>query len=80
MAKRIEIDGKFYRMRRGVLVEIPGKWLGRFTTPATIRRRQSKMTGKLKRATKYVPSKSGSSGPMYIEYVDKKLEGIHEQT
>jgi hypothetical protein len=29
MSKRIEKDGKFYRMRRGKLVEIPPEWVGR---------------------------------------------------
>lgn len=38
--KRIEIDGKFYRMRRGKLVEIPVKWLGNITTAKTIRQRK----------------------------------------
>lgn len=28
MTKRIEADGKFYRKRRGVLVEIPAEWVG----------------------------------------------------
>ena len=42
MAKRIEIDGKFYRWRRGVLVEIPPEWVGKVTDPSTIRKRQSK--------------------------------------
>jgi hypothetical protein len=29
MAKRVVIDGKFYRERRGRLVEIPAAWLGK---------------------------------------------------
>ena len=44
MGKRIEIDGKFYRMRRGRLVEIPEEWVGRVTHPQTIRKRKSKGT------------------------------------
>ncbi len=44
MAKRIEINGKFYRLRRGELVEIPGEWLGKVTHPQTIRKRPSKAT------------------------------------
>jgi hypothetical protein len=52
MAKRIEIDGKFYRMRRGKLVEIPLAWLGRMTTRKTIRQRPSKLIGKVKRVVK----------------------------
>lgn len=27
MAKRIQIGNSFYRMRRGVLVQIPGEWV-----------------------------------------------------
>ncbi len=41
--KRIEIDGKFYRMRRGQLVEIPEEWVGKVTTPQTLRKRDSKI-------------------------------------
>lgn len=42
MAKRIEKNGKFYRMRDGVLVEIPPKWINKVTYPQTIRKRASK--------------------------------------
>lgn len=42
MAKRIEIDGKFYRRRRGGLVEIPTEWVGKVTHPQTIAKRASK--------------------------------------
>lgn len=42
MSKRIEIDGKFYRLRRGVLVQIPDEWVGKTTHPQTIRKRKSK--------------------------------------
>lgn len=52
MAKRIEIDGKFYRKRRGKLVEIPPEWVGREPTKQTIRKRPSKLTGKVKRVVK----------------------------
>lgn len=54
MAKRIEIDGKFYRMRRGQLVEIPLEWVGKVTTRETIRQRPSKLTNKVKRIVKDV--------------------------
>lgn len=54
MAQRIEKDGKFYRMRRGKLVEIPAKWVGRHTTKKTIRQRPSKLVGKVKRVVKDV--------------------------
>jgi len=42
MAARIEKDGKFFRKRRGILVEIPGEWVGKVTHPQTIRKRPSK--------------------------------------
>jgi hypothetical protein len=52
MAKRIDIEGKSYRMRRGKLVEIPAEWVGRQTTKKTIRQRLSKLAGPRKRAMK----------------------------
>ena len=42
MGRRIEIDGRFYRRRRGELVEIPEEWVGQTTHPQTIRKRPSK--------------------------------------
>lgn len=42
MANRVEIDGKFFRKRRGELVEIPPEWVGCVTHPQTIRKRKSK--------------------------------------
>lgn len=42
MAKLIEKDGKRYRMRRGVVVEIPEVWVGQVPHPQTIRKRASK--------------------------------------
>ena len=36
----IMIDGVSHRMRRGKLVPIPAKWLGRITTKKTIRVRR----------------------------------------
>lgn len=54
MAKRIDIDGKSYRVRRGRLVEIPERWVGRMVTEKTIRQRPSKLTGKVKRVVKDV--------------------------
>ena len=41
--KRIEVDGKFYRMRRGKLVQIPDEWVGTTVTPQTKRKRLSKV-------------------------------------
>lgn len=46
MSKRIDIDGKSYRMRRGVMVEIPAEWVGKIPTAQTIRKRPSKQTNK----------------------------------
>lgn len=76
MAKRIEIDGVFYRMRRGKLVPIPAEWLGKVTTPQTIRKRPSKQIGKLKRADRwrYNTPRHGT-GPMFIRYLDEKIHG-----
>lgn len=44
--KRIEKNGKFYRMRRGKLVEIPPEWVDETTHPQTIRKRDSKQVRK----------------------------------
>jgi len=53
MAKPIEKDGKFYRLRRGKLVEIPEKWLGSVTSRQTINKRPSKQIHKLRKLMKY---------------------------
>lgn len=37
--KRIEKDGKFYRIRRGKLVEIPPEWVGKTVFEQTKRKR-----------------------------------------
>ncbi len=42
MANRIEKDGKFYRLRRGKLVEIPEEWVGNTVHPQSVRKRKSK--------------------------------------
>lgn len=44
------IDGKTYRCRRGVWVEIPDEWIGKFPTRQTKRHRHcvSRRTRKLK--------------------------------
>jgi hypothetical protein len=44
VSKRIEKDGKFYRMRRGKLVEIPPKWVGKTVDKQTTRKRDSRLT------------------------------------
>lgn len=66
MSARIEKDGKFYRMRRGVLVEIPAEWVGQTTHPQTIRKRPSKQTRKVRNDN--VPRHPGPTG----EYVWKQ--------
>ena len=48
MAKRIDIGEKSFRLRRGVLVEIPKKWVGKTLSGQTKRKRQSKLTRKQK--------------------------------
>ena len=40
--KRVKVGGKFYRMRRGKLVEIPEEWVGKVTHRQTVRKRPSK--------------------------------------
>ena len=73
MAKAIRgDDGCLYRLRRGKLVKIPEEWVGKTTTSQTIRKRDSKKTGKLKRATKWRNNQAGSTGNLYIEYKDQK--------
>ena len=42
MSKVIERDGRHYRIRRGVVVEIPPEWVGVVTHPQTIAKRASK--------------------------------------
>lgn len=54
MGKLIKIGDKSYRERRGKLVEIPEKWLGRITTDKTKRQRPSKVHRKLRRVIKNV--------------------------
>jgi hypothetical protein len=52
MAKRIEIDGKFYRYRRGKLVQIPDEWVGNTVYDQTKRKRPAHFIHKLKKALK----------------------------
>lgn len=55
MSRRIEQDGKFFRMRRGKLVQIPPEWVGRIRVLSGSRRRtwlrqeHEKRTRKFKR-------------------------------
>ncbi len=52
MNKPIMVDGVPHRRRRGRLVAIPLKWVGRVTSPQTINKRPSKMTAKRRHAEK----------------------------
>lgn len=70
MAKAVEIDGKLFRTRRGVLVEIPEEWVGKFTSRKTIRQRGSKLTHKLNRSNKWRRNRHGSTGKEYLDYMD----------
>jgi len=75
MPKSTIIDGEMYRTRRGKLVKIPDEWVGNFTTRQTIRKRDSKLTNKLARDTKWNRNRAGSTGPLYIKYRDAKELG-----
>lgn len=44
MPRLIEQNGKFYRKRRGKLVEIPPQWVGQTTHPQSVRKRRSKLS------------------------------------
>lgn len=59
MTKRIELDGKFFRIRRGKLVEIPPEWVGKDTNKCTIRKRKSKLIHKLRRGKPKPQRKNG---------------------
>ncbi len=75
MSKAVIIDGEMYRSRRGRLVKIPDEWVGKFTTDRTIRQRDSKLTNKLSRSTRWNRNRKGSTGPGYIKYKDAKELG-----
>ncbi len=72
MSKRIEKDGKFYRMRRGKLVEIPEEWVGNTVHPQTIRNRASKVIHKLRKAAKGVMAGFHYSAELKQERLAKK--------
>lgn len=64
--KRIERDGKFYRMRRGKLVEIPAEWVGEVTWPQTLRKRPGKLIGKVAREVKHADNHNRKDRAMEI--------------
>jgi len=49
MGKKIEIDGEYYRYRRGKLVKIPKEWVDQVIHDQIKKKRQSKYTKKMKR-------------------------------
>ena len=65
---RIEIDGKFYRERRGKLVEIPAEWVNQVPTSRTLRNRASRLTNKDKRD----PNCNRARSKWFNVYKDKK--------
>jgi hypothetical protein len=64
--RRIEKDGKFYRMRRGKLVERPVEWVGQVVYPQTVRERASSHTGKVAREAKYAGNRNYKDRAMEI--------------
>lgn len=69
MKRSIEIDGRIFRERRGVLVEIPKKWVGQTLTPQTKRKRNSKMTRKQKNYFKMNDNRDlGWGKNIYLRY------------
>lgn len=82
MAKRIEKDGRFFRERRGKLVEIPLEWVGQTTSSRSIRQRPSKLPGKLKRVVKDTSGanryKDRRAAP--VDDHDDDVVVVHEET
>ena len=68
MAKRIELDGKFYRKRRGKLVQIPDEWVGKCPDPQTIRKRPSKETRKSRNSVDRGWRPGGFFSQRYLAY------------
>lgn len=67
MGKRFEISEKYFRVRRGKLVEIPKKWAGKITCKQTIRKRQSKETRKQRNLIK-MPYNREIGNDKYMQY------------
>jgi hypothetical protein len=72
-------------VRRGKLVEIPAAWVGKIPTEQTLRKRDSKLTNKLARETKWRrgkghpdANKRRATGSEYIAYQDAKVQGIED--
>lgn len=81
--KRIEVDGVFFRYRRGKLVQIPDQWVDKTLTPQTKRKRLSKLTNKQART-----QKTTAKGPKYnsekyqtkggLSYIDGRHKHISD--
>lgn len=85
MAKLVEKDGKFYRMRRGELVEIPPEWVGKHVHAKTIRQRNSKKSRKAVRRNggRWMlkwdrPNRSGRTGMKLAPDVASRTHTRHE--
>jgi hypothetical protein len=76
MGKRIEIDGRFYRERRGVLVEIPKMWVNKVPTPQTINKRPSKQTNR--QARELARSTHGHGVRLDLDYFKAKHEYLDD--
>jgi len=79
--KRIEKDGKFYRMRRGVLVEIPEEWVGKTTHKQTINKRPSKQIHKKRKDTKlgaFAHTKRKEEKLEIFEMIDEVKEELND--
>jgi hypothetical protein len=76
MAKRIEINGEFFRERRGELVKIPAQWVGKTLHSQTKQKRLSKAeTSKLARASKPTTARSAKG----LEFLDGRHNMIDEE-
>lgn len=65
-------SGKYDRYRRGKLVEIPIEWVNKVTTPATIRRRHSKLTRKLRLKLKACDTKDPLARHLILKVFKRK--------
>lgn len=75
--KRVEVDGKFFRERRGKLVEIPAEWVGQTLHNQTKRKRPSKKTNKHRRhdAARHITK----SGCVNIDHIDDRHDMIDDE-
>ena len=71
--KRVYVNGKWYRWRRGRWVRIPDKWVGVVAHAQTIRKRQSKYPRKIKR---WMQAVNKGKDP---KYKDKKYSVLDDE-